>query len=57
MNILYATALALLAGFTIGGAAVQGLHAAARAPAYLVTEVGISDLDAYQKDMFPLLRP
>ena len=48
------TALALLAGFAIGAAAVQGLHAAGGAPAYLVTEVGISDLDAYQKEYVPL---
>jgi uncharacterized protein (DUF1330 family) len=54
MNIRYATALALLAGFTIGGAAVQGLHAAARTPAYVVTEIGISDLEAYQKEYIPL---
>ena len=45
---------ALLAGFGIGAAAVQGLHAAGSAPAYVVTEVGISDLDAYQKEYVPL---
>jgi hypothetical protein len=45
--------LALLAGFAIGAAAVQGLHAAGSAPAYVVTEIGISDLDAYQKE-YPL---
>jgi uncharacterized protein (DUF1330 family) len=50
------TALALLAGFAIGGAAVQGLHAAGSAPAYVVTEVGISDLDAYQKEYVPLVQ-
>ena len=49
-----ATALALLAGFAIGGVAVQGLHAAGRAPVYVVTEIGISDLDAYQKEYLPL---
>jgi uncharacterized protein (DUF1330 family) len=49
-----ATALALLAGFAIGGIAVQGLHAAGRPPAYVVTEIGISDLDAYQKEYVPL---
>ena len=54
MNTRFAIALALLAGFTIGGAAVQGLHAAARAPAYVVTEVSISDLDTYQKEYVPL---
>lgn len=48
------TAFVLLAGFVIGGAAVQGLHAAGRAPAYVVTEVAISDLDAYQKEYVPL---
>jgi uncharacterized protein (DUF1330 family) len=54
MNTRYATALALLAGFTIGGTAVQGLRAAARTPAYVVTEIGISDLEAYQKEYVPL---
>jgi len=49
-----AVALALMAGFAIGAVAVQGLHAAGAAPAYVVTEVGISDLDAYQKDYVPL---
>ena len=48
--------LALLAGFAIGAAAVQGLHAAGSAPAYVVTEVGISDLDAYQKEYVPLVQ-
>jgi uncharacterized protein (DUF1330 family) len=54
MDARYVTALTLLAGFTIGGTAVQGLHAAARAPAYVVTEVSISDLDTYQKEYVPL---
>ena len=49
-----AAALALLAGFAIGAVAVQGLHAAARPPAYVVTEIDIADLDAYQKDYVPL---
>jgi uncharacterized protein (DUF1330 family) len=48
------TALALLAGLAIGAAAVQGLHAAGSAPAYVVTEIGISDLDGYQKEYVPL---
>jgi uncharacterized protein (DUF1330 family) len=46
--------LSLLVGFAIGAAAVRGLHAAGRAPAYVVTEVGISDLDGYQKEYLPL---
>jgi uncharacterized protein (DUF1330 family) len=54
MKTLHATALALLTGFAIGGAAVQGLRAATRAPAYVVTEVAIRDLDAYLKEYVPL---
>jgi uncharacterized protein (DUF1330 family) len=54
MKTRFATALALLAGFAIGGAAVQGLRAAGRAPAYVVTEIAVSDLDAYQKEYVPL---
>ncbi len=54
MTTRFQTALALLAGFTVGAAAVQGLHAAGSAPAYVVTEISISDLDAYQKEYVPL---
>jgi len=49
-----AVALALLTGAAIGAVAVQGLHAAANPPAYVVAEIDISDLDAYQKDFVPL---
>src|ERR1700689_2815221 len=48
------TTLALLAGFAIGAGAVQALHAAGNAPVYVITEVGISDLDRYQKEYLPL---
>ena len=47
-------ALALLAGCAIGGVVVQGLHAAAKPPDYVVTEIDITDLDAYQKQYAPL---
>jgi hypothetical protein len=50
-------ALALMAAFAIGAVAVQGLHAAGSAPAYVVTEIGISDLDACQKEYLPLPKP
>ncbi len=49
-----AVAFALLAGAAIGAVAVQGLHAAANPPAYVVAEIDISDLDAFQKDFVPL---
>jgi uncharacterized protein (DUF1330 family) len=54
MNTRSAAALALLAGFAVGAVAVQGLHAAASPPVYVVTEIDIADLDAYQKDYIPL---
>jgi uncharacterized protein (DUF1330 family) len=51
-----ATVLALLAGAGIGAAAVEGLHAAGGPPAYLVTEVSVTDLDAYQKEYVPVVQ-
>jgi uncharacterized protein (DUF1330 family) len=51
-----ATVLALAAGLAIGAAAVQSLQAAGSAPAYVVTEVGVSDLDAYQKEYVPVVQ-
>jgi uncharacterized protein (DUF1330 family) len=54
MKTRFSTVLALLAGCAIGAVAVQSLHAAAKPPAYVVTEIGISDLDAYQKEYVPL---
>ena len=50
----YQIGLALLARFAIGAAAIQGLHAAGGPPVYVVTEIGIRDLDAYQKEYLPL---
>ncbi len=49
-----ALALALLAGAGIGAVAVQGLHAAARPSAYVVTEIDTTDLAAYQTNYVPL---
>jgi uncharacterized protein (DUF1330 family) len=54
MKTRFVAVLALMAGFAIGGAAIQGLHAAAGPPAYVITEVGVSDLEAYQKEYLPL---
>ena len=48
-------ALAIAAGFALGGAVVQGIHAQAKAktPVYVVTEIAISNLDAYMKEYVP----
>jgi hypothetical protein len=49
MRIKYAVGLSLLAGVTIGAAAVQGLHAQSKPPVYIVSEIMIDEgkLDTY----------
>src|ERR1700722_5253344 len=54
MTTRYQIGLALLARFAIGAAAIQGPPAGGGPPVYVVTEIGISDLDAYQKEYLPL---
>jgi uncharacterized protein (DUF1330 family) len=56
MKTRYTSVLALMAGVAIGAGAVQGLHAQATPSAYTVTEVEITNLDAYQKEYVPLVR-
>jgi uncharacterized protein (DUF1330 family) len=45
--------LSMLAGAALGAAAVQGLHAQAKPPIYVVTEVDVADVDSYLKDYVP----
>ena len=49
-----ALALGLVAGFGLGAVATQGLHAQGKPPVYTVTEIEITNLDAYVKDYAPL---
>jgi len=44
----------MIAGAALGGAAIQGLHAQAKPPVYLVTEITVTNLDAYTKEYSPL---
>jgi uncharacterized protein (DUF1330 family) len=53
MKTQYTVALAMLAGAAIGASAVNGLHAQAKAPVYLVTEIDVSNSDAYGKEYAP----
>lgn len=46
--------IALIAGVAIGGAAVQGLHAQAKPPAYVISEIDVTDKEAYAKEFVPL---
>jgi hypothetical protein len=45
--------LAVLAGAALGALAVQGLHAQAKPPVYVVTEIDVTNLDAYVKEYAP----
>jgi uncharacterized protein (DUF1330 family) len=53
MQTKYTIALSLTAGFALGVAAIQILHAQAKPPGYLVAEVAVTvDQDAYMKSPF-----
>jgi uncharacterized protein (DUF1330 family) len=54
MKPFFTITFALLAGVAIGALSVQGLSAQTKPPAYVVTELEITDLDAYQKEYVPL---
>jgi uncharacterized protein (DUF1330 family) len=56
MKTRYSSVLFLVVGAFIGGVAVQGLHAQSAPSAYIVTEVDIAKLDAYQKEYIPAVR-
>jgi uncharacterized protein (DUF1330 family) len=50
MNTRYKIALAMLAGIGLGAAAIQGLHAQAKPPAYVIIPIlKIADADTFQK--------
>jgi uncharacterized protein (DUF1330 family) len=50
----YKIALAMLAGVALGALVVQGLHAQAKPPIFVVGEIDVSNLDAYLKEYVPL---
>ena len=43
MKTKYTVALSLLAGAALGGAAIQGLHAQAKPPAYLIADITVNN--------------
>lgn len=53
MKTRYAVTMAMIAGIGIGAMAVQGLQAQTKA-VYLVTEIDVSNQDAYMKEYSPL---
>jgi uncharacterized protein (DUF1330 family) len=46
--------LGVLSGFALGAMAVQALHAQAKPPAYVISEIAVTNADAYAKEYVPL---
>jgi uncharacterized protein (DUF1330 family) len=49
----YIATLAVMVGVGIGAAAVEGLHAQAKPPAYAVVEIDVTNEDAFMKEYSP----
>ena len=47
MKAKYTIALAMIGSFALGAAAVQGLHAQSKPPAYVIAEINVTDKDGY----------
>src|ERR1700693_2441294 len=54
MKTQFTVALSMLAGVAVGAVAVQGLHAQAKPPVYSVTEIDVTNVEAYTKEYAPL---
>src|SRR5208282_2750088 len=57
MNPKYKMTIAALIGAAVGAVAVQGLHAQAKPPVYTVTEIDVTNVDAYMKEYVPVVQP
>jgi uncharacterized protein (DUF1330 family) len=53
MKINCTFALTFLAGVALGAAGIQGLHAQAKPPAYVIAEIDVADQDGYAKEYQP----
>ena len=53
MKTKYTVALSMLAGIAVGAVAIQGLHAQTKPPVYLVTEIDVTNPEAYGKEFAP----
>ena len=53
MKTRFTVALSMLAGTAIGAVAIQGLHAQAKPPVYLVGQIDVINNDGYAKEYAP----
>jgi uncharacterized protein (DUF1330 family) len=54
MKTHYTVALSVFAGAVLGAVAIQGLHAQAKPPAYVVAEIDVNNQEAFVKEFAPL---
>ena len=54
MKTYYTVGLSMLAGVVLGAGAIQGLHAQAKPPAFVIAEIDVSNADAFAKEFGPL---
>jgi len=57
MNSKFRMTLAAVVGAALGAAAMQALHAQAKPPVYTVTEIDVTNVDAYLKEYTPVVQP
>src|ERR1700760_4720490 len=53
MKTKYTASVSMLAGIAIGAFAIQGLNAQTKPPIYLVTEIDVTNPEAYGKEFAP----
>ena len=53
MRTYCAVGLGMLAGFGLGAVAIQSIHAQAKAPVYLITEIDVKDAAKYGSEFAP----
>ena len=56
MRLNYSLPLVFLGGIAVGAGAIQVLHAQAKPPVYVVSEIEVTNVDAYTKEYVPLAR-
>lgn len=52
----YKVAIALVVGVAIGAAAIQGLHAQTKPPAFVIAEIDVTNPDGFSKEFGPAAR-
>ena len=53
MKTLTTVALSICAGVAVGAAAVEALHAQAKPPAYVIAELDVTNVEAFDKEYVP----